>query len=148
MTLGWLQDDFRMTLGLCQVDFRMMSGWLQDDVRLTSGWCQVDFRMMSGWLQDDIGLTSGWHWVDFRIIVKWLGLGLGTFRRVSQSGQVEIKIGYLYSYTLYPNTYNLVYGAWQCSTIGLVLPQFKPVHIINSTSSLYWRFHKGTGTER
>ena len=36
-----------------------------------------------------------------------------TFSRVSQSGQVEIKIGYLYCQFLYPkpNTYNLVYGA-------------------------------------
>ena len=36
-----------------------------------------------------------------------------TFSRVSQSGQVEIKIGYLYCQFLYPKpkTYNLVYGA-------------------------------------
>ena len=41
-----------------------------------------------------------------------------TFRRVSQSGQVEIKIEYLYTI---PNTYNLVLnGAWHCSTVGLV----------------------------
>ena len=41
-----------------------------------------------------------------------------TFRRVSQSGQVEIKIEYLYPI---PNTYNLVLnGAWHCSTVGLV----------------------------
>ena len=38
-----------------------------------------------------------------------------TFRRVSLSGQVEIKIKYQYTI---PST---LYGAWQCSTVGLVL---------------------------
>ena len=42
------------------------------------------------------------------------------FRQVSQSGQAEIKIEYLYPI---PNTYNLVLnGAWHCSTMGLVFP--------------------------
>ena len=41
-----------------------------------------------------------------------------TFRRVSQSGQMEIKIQYLYPIT---NTCNLILnGAWHCSTVGLV----------------------------
>ena len=44
---------------------------------------------------------------------------------------MEIKIGYLYCQFLYPkpNTYNLVYGAWQCSTVGLVVFVF--VTILN-----------------
>ena len=44
-----------------------------------------------------------------------------TFRRVNQSGLVEIKIGYLYPIPNIPNTCNLVLnGARHCSTVGLI----------------------------
>ena len=62
--------------------------------------------------------------------------------RVSQSGQVEMKIGYLYS--IY-NTYNLVLKwAWHCSTVGLVLSlqfpnQFQTILMVFfNKSAKYW----------
>ena len=102
MTLSWLQDDLRLT-----------SEWLLDDIQMTSEWLPNDFRMTSGWLQDDFRMTSGWHQVVLRMTSGWLLDNLSMM-----SGWCQINCQFLYPK---PNTYNLVYGAWQCSTVGLVL---------------------------